>query len=81
MVLPCAGLADQRDRLPGGQVKVEPGQHDRLPVPEPHPGEGTRRPLAAVGSETGAGGSATDGSSSSTPEIFSSADAAPWKEL
>jgi hypothetical protein len=30
---------------------------------------------------TGDKGSATDGSSSSTPEIFSSADAALWKVL
>jgi hypothetical protein len=31
-----AGLADERDRLPGRYLQVEPGQHQVLPVPERH---------------------------------------------
>ena len=81
MVLPAPVSPTSATVCPAGRSRSSPGSTIAFRYPNRTPANGTRRPLAAVGSATGAGGSATDGSSSSTPEIFSSADAAPWNEL
>ena len=82
MVFPAPVSPTSATVWPAGMSRSSPGSTIAFRYPNRTPENGTRRPLAAGGSSTGAArGSATDGSSSSTPEIFSSADAAPWKEL